>query len=65
MNSSFWIDAINLEWSIVIFKGSQVLFSKQNCSFSPRNMFVLANSVDPDVMPYYAAFNLDLLCLQL
>ena len=27
MNYSFWIDAINLEWSIVLFKGSQVLIS--------------------------------------
>ena len=64
MNSSFWIDAINLEWSIILFKGSQVLTSKQNCSFSLKIIFVLANSVDPDKMPYYAAFNLDLLCLQ-
>ena len=63
MNSSFWIDAINLEWSIVQFKGSQVFISKQNCSFSLKIIFVLANSVDPDEMPHYAAFNMDLLCL--
>ena len=28
MNSSFWIDAINLEWPIVYFKGSQAIISK-------------------------------------
>ena len=28
-------------------------------------IFVLANSVDPDEMPHYAAFNPDLFCLQL
>ena len=60
MNSSFWIDAINLEWSIVYFKGSQVLISKQNYGFSLKIIFVLANSVDPDEMPHYEAFNPDL-----
>ena len=43
----------------------QVLISKQICSFSLKIIFVLANSVDPDEMPLYAAFKLDLLCLQL
>ena len=33
--------------------------------FSLKIIFVLANSVDPDEMPQYAAFNPDLLCLQL
>ena len=33
--------------------------------FSLEIIFVLANSVEPDEMPYYAAFNLGLLCLQL
>ena len=33
--------------------------------FSLKIIFVLANSVDPDEMPHYGAFNLDLLCLQL
>ena len=66
MNSYFWIDAINLEWSIVYFKGSQVLISKKKLQFFSLNiMFVLANSVDPDEIPHYAAFNLDLFCLQL
>ena len=29
--------------------------------FSLKIIFVLANSEDPDEMPHYAAFNLDLL----
>ena len=33
--------------------------------FSLKIIFVLANSVDLDEMPHYAAFNLDLLCLEL
>ena len=31
----------------------------------PEDHFCLSNSVDPDEMPHYAAFNLDLLCLKL
>ena len=50
---------------VFFFKGSPVLIFKQNCSFFPGDYFVLANSVDPDEMPHYAAFSLDLLCLQL
>ena len=64
MNSSFWIDAIYWECSIVLFKGLQVLIFKQNCIFfSLKIIFVVTNSVDPDEMPHYAAFNLDLLGL--
>ena len=33
--------------------------------FSMKSIFVLANSVDPNEMPHYAAFNLGLHCLQL
>ena len=66
MNSSSWIDAINLEWSLVKFKVSQVTISKIKLQlFSLKITFVLANSVDPDEMPHYAAFNLGILCLQL
>ena len=43
------------------FKGSQVLIAV----FTLKIIFVLANSVDPDLMSHYAAFNMDLLCLQL
>ena len=31
MDSSFWFDTINLGWSIVYIKGSQVKISKYNC----------------------------------
>ena len=65
MNSSFWIDVISLEWSIVYFKGSQVSISNKICSLFPEDHFILASSVDPDEMSHYAVFNLDLLCLQL
>ena len=33
--------------------------------FSLKIFFALANSVDPDTMPHYAALSLGLLCLQL
>ena len=33
--------------------------------FSLKIILVLANSVDPDEMPHYVAFNLGLLCLHL
>ena len=65
MNSSFWIDANKLGMVHCIIQGVTGLFSKQHCSFSLEIIFVLANSVDPDEMPHYAAFNLNLLCLQL
>ena len=36
---------------------------KQIAVFSLKIIFALANSVEPDEMPHYAAFYLDLLCL--
>ena len=42
-----------------------MLISRKNAVFSLKIFFVLANSVDPDEMPHYAAFNLGLLGLQL
>ena len=62
MNSSFMIDSINLEWSIVYNSRGHRL----KLQFSSLNIiFVLANRVDPDEMPHYAAFNLGILRLQL
>ena len=58
MSSSFWIDAVILKWSIVKIKESQVTISKLNCNFFSEDHFGLANSLDPDEMPHYAAFNL-------
>ena len=57
-----------LRFVIVVFPDhTHLLFliSKQNGSFFLKIIFVLANSVDPDEMPDYATFYLDLLCLQL
>ena len=51
MDSSFWVDEINLEWSIVYIKGLLSL------------NIVLANSADPDEMQHYGAFHLGLHCL--
>ena len=64
MDSSLWFDAINLGWSIIYIKGSQIIISKNTIVFfSLKIIFVLANSVDPDEMPHYAAFYLGLHCL--
>ena len=41
------------------------LFLNKIVVFSLKIIIDIANSVDPDEMPHYAAFNLDLLCLQL
>ena len=50
-------------WSIVFIEGPQVIiFKKYFLSFS-EDLFVLANSADPDEMPHYAAFHLGLHCL--
>ena len=45
--------------------GHRFEFLNKIAVFSLKIIFVLANSVDPDEMPHYVAFNLDLLCLQL
>ena len=51
MDSSFWIDTINLGWSNVYIKGSQVIILI-NITFLPMKViFVLASSADPDEMP--------------
>ena len=51
-------------WSIVYIEGSQVIISPQNIIFlSLKIDFALANSVNPDEMPHYAAFNLGFHCL--
>ena len=52
MHSSFWVDAMNLEWSVVLFKGSQVL---------PYEIVALFS----DEMSHNAAFHLGIHSLQL
>ena len=45
-------------------KRSQVIIFPQNIVFLSLNIdFGLANSADPDEMPYYVAFHLGLQCL--
>ena len=39
-------------------------FQQKSIFFSLKIVFVLANSVDPDEMPHYAAFHLGLHCLK-
>ena len=50
-------------WSIVYTEGSQFIISKNIIFLSLMINFVLANSADPDEMPHYVAFYLDLHCL--
>ena len=48
-------------WIIPRNKRSQVIISPQNIVFLSLNIdFGLANSADPDEMPYYVAFHLGL-----
>ena len=49
MDSSFWFEAINLEWSIVYTEGSQVII------YTKKIVFVIANSVQctPRCMPLH------------
>ena len=63
MDSSFWFETINLGWSIVYIKESQVIISKLIVFLTLKIIFVLANSADSDEMPHYAAFHLGFHCL--
>ena len=63
MDSSFWFDKRNLGWSIVYIEGSQVIIYQKSCISFFVDSFVLVKSVDPDEMPHYAGFHLDLHCL--
>ena len=59
MDSFFFFDTINLKWYIVFIEGSNKLLP----NIIAFLIFILANRVDPDEMPHYAAFHLDLHCL--
>ena len=56
MDSSYWFDTINFEWSIVYIEGPQVIFQK-NIFLSLKIIFHLENSVDPDEMPHHLGYN--------
>ena len=65
MDFFFWFDTTNLGWSIVHIRGVRLLFSKHNVTvFLCLKIFLFLYSVDPDEMQDYAAFHLDLHCLQ-
>ena len=46
-----------------IMRGHRLQFQKNIIFLSLKIDFVLANSIDPDEMPHYAAFHLGLHCL--
>ena len=72
IDSSFWFDTNNLEWSIVYIKGCQVIIFITYCVvFYLKIFFMYTYSVDSDEMQHYAdemqhyaAFHLGLHCLQ-
>ena len=53
---------IKSEWPIIYIEGSHVIISKKYC-ISSFEVFVLANSADPNEIPHHAAFHLGLHCL--
>ena len=59
IDSSFWIDAINLGGSIEYIEGSQTILPKYNTVFTSLKLaVVLAISLDTDQMPHHAALHL-------
>ena len=56
MDSSFWFDTLNLEWSIVYILGCQVITKKNFVFFLSEDVFIFTNSVDTDEMPHDASF---------
>ena len=56
-------DTVKSGWSIVYIEGFQVIISKNIMFLSLKIDFVIANSADPNEMPPYAAFHLDIHCL--
>ena len=65
MDSSFWLDAINLGWSYTYLMVSGYNFQKILYSYC-LNMKIVStftNSVDFDEKMHYAAFHLGLHCL--
>ena len=52
-----------MDLSTLYFNGLPVKISIKLCIFVPEIHFYLRHSVDPDVIPPYAALNLGLHCL--
>ena len=53
MEFSTKLHTIKSRWSIVYIKGSKVIISKDIIWLSLKIKFVLANSADPDEMPFF------------
>ena len=53
-------DTVKSGWFILSIEGSQVIIFQKVVFVSLKILFVSANSADPDEMPHYAAFCLDL-----
>ena len=58
MDSSFWLDTINLRYFILHIYGCQIIIFKKGSI--PMYLY----GVDPDEIQHYAAFHLSLHCLQ-
>ena len=56
-------DTIKSGWSVLYMEGLRMIISKTYSIPFSEIIFILANSVDPDTMPPYAAFHLGLHCL--
>ena len=62
MDFSIHTKTISKDFSIFYFKRQPVKIYKFNIFLSPMIAFILAISVDPDEMLYYAAFYLVIHC---
>ena len=56
-------DTVKLGWSIEYIEGQRLYFPNIVYLPSLKIDFVLKNSADPDEIPHYVAFHLDLHCL--
>ena len=63
MDFPIQINTIRMGLSIIYFKESEVKIQNNYELQSLRIVIILANSVDPDEMPHFAAFHLGLHCL--
>ena len=62
MGSSYWFDTINCP--VYISRGVSYNFKENIVFFRLKNLFTITNSEDPDEMHHYAAFHLELHCLE-
>ena len=63
MDYPIHIDTISMDFSIWYFKSLPVKIPLNDVFLSPKIVFILTNSADPDEMLHFVAFNLGLHCL--